>query len=388
MSHPVQELRILHRKAIYPERFGGNLRTINIARLALGVFDQTTILSMDNAVDYEGTVEGVPVIQEKEFHNEWERILYYFHAISAKELIIPYTKRAFSDAETALFQIENPLFYPLLKKNHISRFILDEHNAYWETYGLAHPDIKQHIYAKVAVRRDKENEKQALLYAAHILCCSTRDRNILVNEVPEIESRISVIPNCVNIREYETSANSCAVMKINSEKSRILFVGLMAYSPNADAARLIYEIIAPRSPVCEFIVVGKNPPRIRCPDNVRFPGYVDDVKVVIADADICIAPIRSGSGTRLKILEYMAMGKPVISTSKGAEGIEYTDGLNIIIEDTIEKYPEIIRQLLDDEKKRLALGREARKLVEEKYDWDLYRKPLEKIYRRVKEEIE
>jgi glycosyltransferase involved in cell wall biosynthesis len=121
---------------------------------------------------------------------------------------------------------------------------------------------------------------------------------------------------------------------------------------------------------------------------VHFSGYISNLKQVIAEADICIAPIRSGSGTRLKILEYMAMGKPVISTSKGAEGIEYTDGLNIIIEDTIDKYPEIIRQLLDDEKKRGALGREARKLIEEKYNWDLYRKPLEKIYRRVKEEIE
>jgi polysaccharide biosynthesis protein PslH len=77
----------------------------------------------------------------------------------------------------------------------------------------------------------------------------------------------------------------------------------------------------------------------------------------------------------------MAMGKPVIATSKGAEGIEYTDGLNIIIEDTIEKYPEIIQDLLDNEKKRAALGREAWKLINEKYDWELYRKPLGKIYR-------
>ena len=114
-----------------------------------------------------------------------------------------------------------------------------------------------------------------------------------------------------------------------------------------------------------------------------FPGYVDDIKSVIASADICIAPIRSGSGTRIKILEYMAMGKPVITTSKGAEGIEYTDGLNIIIEDRIENYPEIIRHLLDDEKKRLALGREGRKLITEKYDWEMYRKRLEKIYRDV-----
>jgi glycosyltransferase involved in cell wall biosynthesis len=100
----------------------------------------------------------------------------------------------------------------------------------------------------------------------------------------------------------------------------------------------------------------------------------------LAGADICIAPICSGSGTRLKILEYMAMGKPVISTSKGAEGIDYTHGLNIVIEDEIERYPEIIHQLVADETRCSDLGRNALKLVREKYDWQIYRKSLEKIY--------
>jgi glycosyltransferase involved in cell wall biosynthesis len=146
--------------------------------------------------------------------------------------------------------------------------------------------------------------------------------------------------------------------------------------------KLICRTIAPTSPKnYQFTIAGKNPPSIAHPGNVQFTGYVADIRVIIAEADICIAPIRSGSGTRLKILEYMAMGKPVIATSKGAEGIEYTDGLNIIIEDTIEKYPEVIQALLDDEMRRSTLGREAVKLIKEKYDWDLYRKPLEKIYR-------
>ena len=379
MSRPLRKLRILHRKAVYPGSFGGNLRTINIARLALSAFEDITLYSMDNAVDFNGMVAGVPVIQEKEFRNEWDKIWYYFYAITTKDLIIPYTKRAFVSPETSLFQIETPLFYPLLKHNHISRFILDEHNVNWETYDFTHPDIKQRIYAKIASRRDRENEKQALLHAAHILCCSHRDRNILISEVPEIQGRISVIPNCVNVRDYETLLNLEAVSEL--KKHRILFVGLMDYAPNVEAARLICEIIAPRTSECEFIIVGKNPPKLHCPENVRIPGYVEDIKSFMANADICLAPIRSGSGTRIKILEYMAMGKPVISTTKGAEGIDYMDGLNIIIEDRIEKYPEVIRVLLDDEKKRLALGQEARKLIEEKYDWELYRKPLEKIYR-------
>jgi glycosyltransferase involved in cell wall biosynthesis len=174
------------------------------------------------------------------------------------------------------------------------------------------------------------------------------------------------------------------VRENEGQRSRILFVGNPSHPPNADAVRLICQIIAPRSSGnYQFIITGKNPHAINPPENVQFVGYVRDIRETIAGADICIAPIRSGSGTRLKILEYMAMGKPVIATSKGAEGIEFTEGLNIIIEDEIQKYPVIIQQLLDDEKKCSALGREARKLICEKYDWDLYRKPLQKIYRDV-----
>ena len=387
MSQSYPDLRILHRKAIYPATFGGNLRTLNIAQLAVGVFKHTTIFSMDNTIDFQGTIAGIPVIQEKELHDGWEKFWYYCNALVAKELIVPYTKRAFAQAEYNLFQIEDPLLYPLLKKNNISRFILDEHNVNWEMYSISQPDMKKRIYGKIASRRDKDNEKQALLHAAYVLCCSNRDLNVLVNEVPDIEDRISVIPNCVNIQEYEPVYKGPLTDRKPFEKSRVLFVGTMSHPPNADAVRLICNTIAPQCSDYEFIIVGKNPPKLPWSENVNLMGYVPDVKPIIADTDICLAPIRSGSGTRLKILEYMAMGKPVIATSKGAEGIEYSNGLNIIIEDTVEKYPEIIRQLLDDNKKRAALGHEARRLIEEKYDWELYRKLLEKIYQNVAKDM-
>jgi glycosyltransferase involved in cell wall biosynthesis len=335
---------------------------------------------MDNRLSYEGDIDGIHVVQEKECHTVPERINYYTRAITARELIVPYTKRAFENPKNTLFQIENPLLYPLLRKEKISRFILDEHNVNWEMYSIPRPGIKERIYAKIAFGRDKENEKLALQRAAQVICCSSRDREILVNEVPEISDKIFVLPNCVNLREYGTGPQ-CTTRGQDDQKSRILFVGTLSYPPNADAVRLICQIIAPQSSHnCLFIIVGKSPPAVRYPENVRFAGYLNDLRQAVAEADICIAPIRSGSGTRLKILEYMAMGKPVIATSKGAEGIEYTDGLNIIIEDTIENYPEIIRQLLEDEQKRLVLGREAVSLVRKTYDWDLYRKLLERIY--------
>lgn len=375
------ELRILHRKGIYPYLSGANLRTMNLARLSRGVFERTAVFSMDNCIDYESDIDGIHVIQEKELLNVKDKLRYYIRAIAARELIIPYSERAFDRSENTLFQIEDPLLFPLLKKKNISRFILDETDVNWEMYGIPQPSIKKQIYSKIGFRRDKNNEKQALKNAAQVICCSSRDREILVNEVSDITDKISVIPNCVNFQEYDSACQS-TIQKQDRQIAHILFIGTLSHPPNIEAVRLICQIIAPHSPSSyQFTVVGKNPPAFHHSDNIQFSGYVDDVKPVMADADICIAPIRSGSGTRLKILEYMAMGKPVIATSKAAEGIEYTDGLNIIIEDKIDKYPEIIRQLLDDEGKCLALGREARDLIQNKYDWKLYRKSLEKIYR-------
>lgn len=382
MSPLLKELRILHRKAIYPGKYGGNIRTLNIARLASGIFKHTTIFSADNSVNFSGKISGIPVIQEKDVSNYWEKFHYYFNALTKRELIFPYPQKAFENPDDSLFQIEDPRFYPLLKKNHITRFILDEHNANWEMLDFPYSTIKERIYVKLSYNRERKTEREALVHASHVLCCSVRDRETLIHEIPDIEDRISIIPNCVNVRDYENSpADTIEYDERSSHRGRILFIGIMTYPPNIDAARKICDVIAPMRLNCDFFIVGKNPPKIRCSENVKFTGYIEDLTPLLSSADICIAPLRYGSGTRIKILEYMAMGKAVISTSKGAEGIEYTHGWNIIIEDSIEKYPEIIQGLLEDEKKRLALGREGRKLIETKYDWELYREPLKKIYR-------
>ncbi|MDP3104078.1 MAG: glycosyltransferase, partial [Candidatus Methanoperedens sp.] len=101
----------------------------------------------------------------------------------------------------------------------------------------------------------------------------------------------------------------------------------------------------------------------------------------LSSADICIVPLRFGSGTRLKILEYMAACKPVISTSKGAEGIEYVDKENIIIEDNINNFVGIIKELLNEENRACEIGKSAEKLIKQKYEWNLYSNTLNDVYK-------
>lgn len=103
--------------------------------------------------------------------------------------------------------------------------------------------------------------------------------------------------------------------------------------------------------------------------NVIFTGYVDDVTKYFQIADIAINPMLSGSGTNIKMLEYMASGLPIITTKIGARGLDLKHGDNVIISE-IDEFPEWIEILIEDDDLRYKLSINGRKLVEEKYDWE------------------
>lgn len=372
-------LNILSYVPIYPEKTGGNLRIYNIARMASNNFKNTSLFAVDDNIEYSETSGGVNLIQSKKHRNSIDRLGYYYGGLFSKNFSPKTPIKAFENKKDTLFQIEGPYFYNLLLKKGIKNYILDEHNVYWELYNFPSINLKEKIYKKITSNRDRNIEIQALKNAAHILVCSNRDKINILKLIPELESKISIIPNCVNFNEYKEYQQKNAFTAHN--EFYVLFMGLLSYSPNVDAVNLICNKIAP----CfgndvKFIIIGKNPPAINHPENVVFLGYVDDIKSYVLQSDICISPLRYGSGTRFKILEYMALGKPVISTTKGAEGIDYTNLKNIIIEDDINAYSKIINQLMENKKERESLGKEAMELIQKEYNWDSYQTRLNKIY--------
>ena len=378
-----KQIRILFPDQIHQKKLtGGFLRTFNLAKLSSKEI-QTYIFGISETEEYKKNLDGINLVQEKKYNNKLEKLKHYSEGLFSENYSLMTSKKAFIDfnPEKTVFQIEGPLAYNLLKKRKINNYVLDEHNVYWEFSEFPNFDFKSRIYNKLASKRDKKLEINALKNATHILACSDRDKQVMIKEVPESEGKITVIPNCVNTEEYGN------YLKIeNVENSfKVLFVGLLSYQPNTDAVNSICKIIAPKcNENVEFIIVGNNPPAIKNkPKNVKFLGYVEDLKKCISEADICIAPLRYGSGTRFKILEYMAMQKPIISTSKGAEGINYTNNKNIIIEDNISNFIIIIEDLLKDEMRRNQLGKEARKLVKDTYNWQIYKKTLNNIYNEV-----
>ncbi len=218
-------------------------------------------------------------------------------------------------------------------------------------------------------------------------CLNKADLVITVSEIDKEKikkiynisiDKIIVVPNGVDIR-YNNSIDNIKY-RYNIRGKLILFMGKLDYSPNQEAVDIIINKIMPRvlkeMPDTTFMIIGINPPNI-IKEQLIFTGYVEDVKSYIASADVAIAPIISGSGTRLKILEYMGEGRPVVSTFLGAEGLEVVDGENILIADDFDTFADKIILLLNNSDISRKIGEASKKLMENKYTWEKIGKNFE-----------
>jgi sugar transferase (PEP-CTERM/EpsH1 system associated) len=198
---------------------------------------------------------------------------------------------------------------------------------------------------------------------------SELDRDVLLARNPSLN--IIAIPNGVDTKEFQP-------LPIPDDESKnLIFMGSMNYRPNVDAVIFFCEEILPliraEVPVAELWIVGKTPlPEVEALANdfVHITGSVEDVRPYYEKSSVCITPLRAGGGTRLKILESMALGRPIVSTSIGCEGIAVKDGENILIGDDPQTFARQTVLLLQDEEKNQAIRSQARKLVVDHYDWD------------------
>jgi len=161
----------------------------------------------------------------------------------------------------------------------------------------------------------------------------------------------------------------------------VVFIGTTRYPPNFFAVQEICHELAPALPDLEFWIVGEAPYRpARVPGNVRFLGRVEATSAPLAAARVALAPVRHGSGTRLKLLEYFAAGLPVVCTAKSAEGLDVVDGTHVRLAETPASLVAAIRDLHGDARTSVALGASARALVEARYDWRAWVPGLLQVY--------
>ncbi|MEZ4690870.1 MAG: glycosyltransferase [Ignavibacteria bacterium] len=172
--------------------------------------------------------------------------------------------------------------------------------------------------------------------------------------------------------------------KRNGTGPNIVFTAWFKYYPNTKAAidfvNNIFPGIKKEIPEIKFYIVGKEPPpavkELEKTEGVIVTGYVDDVRSYLMNADAAVIPLQIGGGTRLKILEAMSMKVPVVSTLLGAEGLQVEDGREILIAQSDEDFISKVVKVIKDKELSFQLSSNGRKLMEEKYDWDISGKKL------------
>ena len=196
---------------------------------------------------------------------------------------------------------------------------------------------------------------------------------------------VVVVPNGVDAEAFRP-----VEIESDSTEPSLVFTGALDWRPNQDAVRWFLETLHPLLEVegpYSLKIVGRNPPewmRSACEhvSEIELVGPVPDVRPYVAEGNVFIVPLRIGGGSRLKILEAFAMGRAVVSTSVGAEGLDVTHDRHILIEDEPAMFVAAVRGLLRDPQRRMRLGAQGRELVERHYDWPIISKAQARAWRR------
>ncbi len=248
--------------------------------------------------------------------------------------------------------------------------ILFTHNVeaqIWERHAKIVSNRAMKVASWLEARALVRTERRYVELADHVLAVSDNDRAFFLQYVAP--DRLSVIPTGVDTEYFQPSQET-------ERPDTMAFTGTMDWMPNEDGVAYFVDKILPLIrhdvPDAAFWAVGRRPPRriqALASSHVTVTGAVEDIRPYLGKAAVCVVPLRSGSGTRIKIFEAMAMGKAVVSTTMGAEGLPVTHGENIILADEPADFARHVVQLFHDPQRRKQLGRAARQLVEENYSW-------------------
>ena len=262
--------------------------------------------------------------------------------------------------------------------------VLDEHNVEHEIrsrpLALVRPGARK-LYDYLNHLKLRAEEERSWQDVDACAATSPLDEATIRNTAPG--ALTAVVPNAVETAFFSPGPR-------RREPGTILFYGTLSYYPNLDGLLFFLREVMPAvrrlHPSARLKIVGINPPealrRFEARD-VTFTGFVEDLRPHVAQASVVIAPLRIGGGTRLKVLEAMAMAAPVVSTSLGAEGIAVTHGREVLLADTAETFAGEVVRVLRDDGLGAELGSAGRRLVEKSYDWRASARALEGLYRRV-----
>jgi glycosyltransferase involved in cell wall biosynthesis len=264
--------------------------------------------------------------------------------------------------------------------------VVDSHNIDYDIarqYSHAGGSLARRLYAEVNWRKLRREELGTYRDADGVYLCSVADQRRLLDEIPG--ARTVVIPNAANVDFYKPRPTDP-----QPDRRTLVFFGLMSYMPNIDGATHFIQEIWPRiaeaNPQARCKIIGGSPPPsllALAGPRIEFTGFVPDLRPHLAEAAAVVVPLRIGGGTRLKIVEAMAMSKAVVSTALGAEGIETVPGRDILIADEPAAFADAVTRLLTEPGLATRIGNSARQLSEARYAWSSAARTLESFFREV-----
>jgi glycosyltransferase involved in cell wall biosynthesis len=289
-------------------------------------------------------------------------------------------------------QIEGLEMVPAARRLPARRYILDEHNAEYQLqWSACRSDAAAGkwagaLYSLAQTWKLRRYEARACQWVNGVAAVSQEDAQALRRIAPV--AQIAVVPNGVDTSLYRPVS---AEDQTEEEPATLLFAGKMDFRPNVDAVLWFAQDVLPhiwrRHPTVRFIVFGMHPTPDVCglarDPRIAVTGYVpgtDAERRYLRQATVCVVPLRAGSGTRLKMLTAMAMGKALVTTPLGASGLDVIDGEHAIIAGDAPAFAEAVHRLLDDAVLRKNLGATSRDLAVRSYDWSVVAQRMEALY--------
>ncbi len=261
--------------------------------------------------------------------------------------------------------------------------VLDLHNVEYEVLvraaGARGGGATRRLYNQAEAVKFRRDEPRLWRRFTALLTTSERDRRQVLAHAPQLP--VTVVPNGVDTAFFHPAPPDHRA----SATPAVVFTGMMAYYPNQDGvlyfAEQIWPLVRQAIPAARLLVVGTDPPAaIRAlaegDSGITVTGAVPDVRPYVWDAAVCVVPLRMGGGTRLKIVEALAMAKAVVSTTVGCEGIDVTPGQTLEVADTPAAFAAATVALLRDPARRAALGQAGRALALAHYDWTAAAHPM------------
>lgn len=303
-------------------------------------------------------------------------------------------------APYGLWLVQHPLWRNAQQKDNLPtipigrpRLVFDDHNAEyvlqqraWETDRRKLGRLHAAAYSLVQWDKLRRYERQICQHSDRVIAVSEADRNALLRLDPTLN--ITVIPNGVDLDYYAVYSRERDSQAPDYGPNALVFTGKMDFRPNVDAvtwfARDILPLVRQQVADARFVIVGKEPhPRVQELaelDGVTVTGFVPDIRAHIAAAAVYVVPLRMGGGTRLKVLEAMAMRSALVSTRLGCEGFPLTDDRETLFADDAETFARSVIALLRDPARRARLGEASRQFVEAHYGWQAIVPKLKIVY--------